>query len=207
MELQLGTLVVASNVPANTACEPGGFGFLNFFDFATGFSPAGSTARSGFRVTGLTVGLSIVRLPDGSVVVYRQKHTGEPPGKEAVPINIGQPSGKRLTWRELSRDPWRQWPAEDRLRSPAGLVRGRARGRSPRMRRPSTCRSSRFRRRCAWALWCGCRCMPQWCRAVGGAGRSRRSGRIARRPYYRRARADAAGGTRRRAGAETSPSS
>ena len=101
MELQLGTLVVASNVPANTACEPGGFGFLNFFDFATGFSPAGSTARSGFRVSGLTVGLSIVRLPDGSVVVYRQKHTGEPPGKEAVPISSGAPTGKRLTWREL----------------------------------------------------------------------------------------------------------
>jgi type IV pilus assembly protein PilY1 len=101
MELQLGTLVVASNVPANTACEPGGFGFLNFFDFATGFSPAGSTARSGFRVTGLTVGLSIVRLPDGTVVVYRQKHTGEPPGKEAVPISAGAPTGKRLTWREL----------------------------------------------------------------------------------------------------------
>ena len=101
MELQLGTLVVASNVPANTACEPGGFGFVNFFDFATGFSPAGSTARSGFRVTGLTVGLSIVRLPDGTVVVYRQKHTGEPPGKEAVPISAGAPTGKRLTWREL----------------------------------------------------------------------------------------------------------
>jgi type IV pilus assembly protein PilY1 len=101
MELQLGTLVVASNVPANTACEPGGFGYLNYFDFQTGFSPAGSTARSGFRVTGLTVGLSIVRLPDGSVVVYRQKHTGEPPGKEAVPISSGSPSGKRLTWREL----------------------------------------------------------------------------------------------------------
>ena len=101
MELQLGTLVVASNVPANTACEPGGFGFLNFFDFQTGFSPAGSTSRSGFRVSGLTVGLSIVRLPDGSVVVYRQKHTGEPPGKESVPISSGSPSGKRLTWREL----------------------------------------------------------------------------------------------------------
>ena len=101
MELQLGTLVVASNVPANTACEPGGFGFVNFFDFATGFSPAGSTARSGYRVSGLTVGMSIVRLPDGSVVVYRQKHTGEPPGKEAVPIGAGSPTGKRLTWREL----------------------------------------------------------------------------------------------------------
>jgi type IV pilus assembly protein PilY1 len=101
MELQLGTLVVASNVPANTACEPGGFGFLNYFDFATGFSPAGSTARSGFRVSGLTVGMSIVRLPDGTIAVYRQKHTGEPPVDEPVPVG-NPPSGtKRATWREL----------------------------------------------------------------------------------------------------------
>ncbi|MGH8682081.1 MAG: pilus assembly protein, partial [Burkholderiales bacterium] len=101
MELQLGTLVVASNVPANTACEPGGFSFLNFFDFATGFSPAGTTSPSGYRLTGLTVGISIVRLPDGTVVVYRQKHTGEPPEKEDVPIASGAPTGKRLTWREI----------------------------------------------------------------------------------------------------------
>jgi type IV pilus assembly protein PilY1 len=101
MELQLGTLVVASNVPGNTACEPGGFSFLNFFDFATGFSPAGTTSASGYRLSGLTVGISIVRLPDGTVVVYRQKHTGEPPAKEDVPIASGAPTGKRLTWREI----------------------------------------------------------------------------------------------------------
>lgn len=102
MELQLGTLVVASNVPANSACEPGGFGYLNFFDIATGLPPPGtSNAQARYRVTGLTVGLSIVKLPDGTVVVYRQKHTGEPPGKESVPIAAGAPSGKRITWREL----------------------------------------------------------------------------------------------------------
>jgi type IV pilus assembly protein PilY1 len=103
MELQLGTLVVASNVPANTPCEPGGYGYLNFFDISTGLPPPGTTAAEGrYRVTGLTVGLSIVKLPDGSIVVYRQKHTGEPPGKEEVPIASGAPSGKRVTWRELS---------------------------------------------------------------------------------------------------------
>jgi type IV pilus assembly protein PilY1 len=103
MELQLGTLVVASNVPANTPCEPGGFGYINFFDITSGLPPPGTTAAEGrYRVTGLTVGLSIVKLPDGSVVVYRQKHTGEPPGKEEVPIASGSPSGKRITWRELS---------------------------------------------------------------------------------------------------------
>lgn len=102
MELQLGTLVVASNVPANTACEPGGYGYLNFFSTENGLPPPGtSNAQARYRVTGLTVGLSIVKLPDGKVVVYRQKHTGEPPGKEDVPIGAGQPSGRRITWREL----------------------------------------------------------------------------------------------------------
>jgi len=104
MELQLGTLVVASNVPANTACEPGGFSFLNFFDITSGFSPAGTTARVGYRTAGLTVGLSIVRLPDGSVVVYRQRSDPPPGGgidKEDVPIASGAPTGKRTTWREI----------------------------------------------------------------------------------------------------------
>jgi type IV pilus assembly protein PilY1 len=102
MELQLGTLVVASNVPANSACEPGGYGYLNFFDTSSGLPPPGtSTAQARYKVQGLTVGLSIVKLPDGTVVVYRQKHTGEPPAKENVPIGAGAPTGKRVTWREL----------------------------------------------------------------------------------------------------------
>jgi len=102
MELQLGTLVVASNVPANTPCEPGGYSYLNFFAIDSGLPPSGTTAAEArYRTTGLTVGLSIVKLPDGTVVVYRQKHTGEPPGKEDVPIGSGAPSGKRVTWREL----------------------------------------------------------------------------------------------------------
>ena len=67
MELQLGTLVVASNVPANSACEPGGYGYLNFFDTSSGFPPPGTTtAQARYNVTGLTVGLSIVKLPDGT---------------------------------------------------------------------------------------------------------------------------------------------
>jgi type IV pilus assembly protein PilY1 len=105
MELQLGTLVVASNVPANTACEPGGYSYLNFFDITSGFSPAGTTQRSGYRTAGLTVGLSIVRLPDGTVQVFRQR--SDPPCDScieigAVPIPSGAPLGKRSTWREIS---------------------------------------------------------------------------------------------------------
>jgi type IV pilus assembly protein PilY1 len=103
MKLQLGTLVVASNVPTNTACEPGGFSFLNFFDFETGFSPAGTTQRVGYRLSSaLTVGISIVRLPDGTVKVLSQKSTAGIPEIGDVPIGSGAPSGKRVMWRELA---------------------------------------------------------------------------------------------------------
>ena len=102
MKLQLGVLVVASNVPANTACEPGGFSFLNFFDIRTGFSPAGLTSRVGYRFSGsLTVGISIMRLPDGRVVVLGQKSTAGLPDLGDVPIAAGAPTGRRVTWREI----------------------------------------------------------------------------------------------------------
>jgi type IV pilus assembly protein PilY1 len=102
MKLQLGVLVVASNVPTNTACEPGGFSFLNFFDFTTGLSPAGLTQRVGYRLSSaLTVGISIMRLPDGKVVVLGQKSTAGLPDIGEVPIPSGSPTGKRITWREI----------------------------------------------------------------------------------------------------------
>jgi type IV pilus assembly protein PilY1 len=104
MELQLGVLTVASNVPANTACEPGGFSFLSTFDITSGFSSAGTTARVGYRTAGLTVGLSIVRLPNGKVIVFRQR--SDPPcptciEQGEVKLPSGTPSGKRSTWREI----------------------------------------------------------------------------------------------------------
>jgi type IV pilus assembly protein PilY1 len=102
IELQLGTLAVASNVPANSACEPGGFGFLNFFDIATGQPPASTPVTDArYRVTGLTVGLSFVRLPNGKAVLFRQKHTGELPNPEEQKFGSGEATGKRVTWREL----------------------------------------------------------------------------------------------------------
>ena len=104
MELQLGTLVVASNIPANSVCEPGGFSFMNFFDTATGFPNPGYTAAQTRRQeTGLTVGISIVKFQDGTLGGFRQKQTGEDPQEGDVPIASGAPSGKRITWRELSR--------------------------------------------------------------------------------------------------------
>jgi type IV pilus assembly protein PilY1 len=101
MKLQLGTLVVASNVPANSACEPGGYSYKNYFDYATGLSPAGIFEPVGGRLSSaLAVGINIIRLPDGRIVVIGMDSSGTPQTFEA-PLKSGVPSGKRITWREI----------------------------------------------------------------------------------------------------------
>jgi type IV pilus assembly protein PilY1 len=101
MKLQLGTLVVASNVPGNTSCEPGGYSYKNYFDYATGLSPAGATQPVGSRLSNaLAVGINVIRLPDGRIVVIGMDSSGTPQTFEA-PIASGAPTGKRITWREL----------------------------------------------------------------------------------------------------------
>jgi type IV pilus assembly protein PilY1 len=102
MKLQLGTLVVASNVPGNTACEPGGYSYKNYFDYATGLSPAGATEPVGSKLSSaLAVGINVIRLPDGRIVVIGMDSSGTPQTFDA-PIASGAPSGKRITWREIA---------------------------------------------------------------------------------------------------------
>jgi type IV pilus assembly protein PilY1 len=102
MKLQLGTLVVASNVPGNSACEPGGFSYKNYFDYSTGLSPAGATQPIGSKLSSaLAVGINVIRLPDGRIVVIGMDSSGTPQTFDA-PIASGAPSGKRITWREIT---------------------------------------------------------------------------------------------------------
>jgi type IV pilus assembly protein PilY1 len=49
-KLQLGTLIVASNVPVSDACTTGGYSYLNFFDYKSG----SYIASSGINVVGPT---------------------------------------------------------------------------------------------------------------------------------------------------------
>jgi type IV pilus assembly protein PilY1 len=102
MKLQLGTLVVASNVPGATACDPGGYSYKNYFDYSTGLSPAGATQPVGSKLSNaLAVGINVIRLPDGRIVVIGMDSSGTPQTFDA-PIASGAPSGKRITWREIT---------------------------------------------------------------------------------------------------------
>jgi len=100
--LQLGTLVVPSNVPSNDTCVAGGHGWINFFDYRTGSFVAGASANMASTkiAASLVVGINVVQLPGGKVVTIvttadNQQLTQQTP---VAPAGI---AGRRVTWREL----------------------------------------------------------------------------------------------------------
>jgi Tfp pilus tip-associated adhesin PilY1 len=107
MKLQLGTLVVASNVPETNACNFGGYAWLNYFNNRTGEAIANSQDHAvGRRLVGtggqesLAVGLNIVRLPSGKTVVIATTSAAQQLTVEA-PFDVAPPTGKRVSWREI----------------------------------------------------------------------------------------------------------
>ena len=103
MKLQLGTLVVASNIPANDACSIGGTSWLNYFNYSTGEHVANSAGGkvAQFLSNSLAVGLNIVRLPSGKTVVITTTSDAKQTTVGA-PFDIPPPSGKRISWREIT---------------------------------------------------------------------------------------------------------
>jgi type IV pilus assembly protein PilY1 len=101
-KLQLGTLIIASNIPAVSACTAGGSGWLNYFDYKTGgyIQSAGNTLV-GIKVgNALIVGISVVRLPGEKTVAIVTTSDNKYPNI-APPFNTQGLTGKRSTWREL----------------------------------------------------------------------------------------------------------
>ncbi|MGQ0579461.1 MAG: pilus assembly protein, partial [Betaproteobacteria bacterium] len=100
--LALGTLVVVTNVPSNSACVVGGDAWIYQFDYKDGTYVATATGeQAGQRFTGQTlVGVVVVRLPSG---VLKGIATGATGTKTTVGVNIGGSGsvGRRVSWREL----------------------------------------------------------------------------------------------------------
>jgi type IV pilus assembly protein PilY1 len=105
MKLQLGTLVVASNVPESNACNIGGYAWLNYFNNSNG-QAVEADGVVGRRLVGaggqesLAVGLNIVRLPSGKTVVIATT-SGAQQLTVNAPFNVAPPTGKRVSWREI----------------------------------------------------------------------------------------------------------
>jgi type IV pilus assembly protein PilY1 len=100
--LQLGTLTVASNVPSASACTPGGYSWLYSFDYKTGSYVSTSTGQIlAKKLNFVTVGLNVVKLPGGTVIIYRTGHKKPVPEQWEMPVGSGPIEAKRVTWREL----------------------------------------------------------------------------------------------------------
>jgi len=101
--LQLGTLIVASNIPANDACTAGGISYLNYLDYKSGsFIASSGTNVVGNKIANsLAVGISVVRLPNKKTVAIVTTSENKYPTL-APPFQAQPPSGKRSSWRELT---------------------------------------------------------------------------------------------------------
>ncbi|HEY7674657.1 MAG TPA: PilC/PilY family type IV pilus protein, partial [Burkholderiales bacterium] len=101
-KLQLGTLVVPTNVPENNSCSIGGHSWVNFFDYSNGLAVSSSPGASvGQQLSSsLVVGINVVRLPGGKTVVIATTSNAKQTTVNA-PFAAAGLSGKRVSWREL----------------------------------------------------------------------------------------------------------
>jgi len=103
MKLQLGSLVAGSNVPIPGACRVGGYSWLNYFNVTNGCAVSSSDPlkKVGERLSdSLVVGLNVIRLPSGKTVVVATTSDAKQPTL-TPPFSVGNPEGRRLTWREI----------------------------------------------------------------------------------------------------------
>jgi type IV pilus assembly protein PilY1 len=110
-KIQLGTLVVASNVPdvvSSATCTPGGHAWLNFLDIKTGAFIENTQSNSSNIVStrvgsSLAVGVNVIKLSNGKVVAITTTADNKHPVTE-TPVSSANLPMKRVSWRELLTD-------------------------------------------------------------------------------------------------------
>ncbi len=100
--LQLGTLVVPSNVPSTDTCVAGGFGWINFLNYKTGtYVPGATDSMASTKISAsLVVGINVVQLPGGTVKTIVTTADNQQLTKE-TPVSPTTFAGRRVSWREL----------------------------------------------------------------------------------------------------------
>jgi type IV pilus assembly protein PilY1 len=101
-QLQLGTLVVATNVPSLDSCTAGGISYLNFLDYQTGSFVPGATGNMASQAIGssLTVGINVIMLPGGKVITIATTAANQQLSQD-TPISQVEFQARRVSWREL----------------------------------------------------------------------------------------------------------
>jgi type IV pilus assembly protein PilY1 len=99
--IQLGTLVVASNVPSTETCLAGGSGWVNFLDIRTGAPVTGATSNpASVKISGsLIVGINIVKIGDQIKAIVTTADNQQL--TKDTPVAATGVTGRRVSWREL----------------------------------------------------------------------------------------------------------
>jgi len=102
MKLVQGTLIAATIVPSNTVCSPGGYGWLNYFDFETG-GYISTTNLVSVHFDSPIVGINVIYINGKPVVETITATNPTPTILPDVEFKGGSSAftGKRVMWREL----------------------------------------------------------------------------------------------------------
>lgn len=102
--LQLGNLMVVTNVPMADACNVSGYSWTYQIDYANGNaidSAVGNKDTLAERSESSTVGLSVVRLPNGSVLLLRSKADKILPDYSLMKFNPDASGVKKVYWKDI----------------------------------------------------------------------------------------------------------
>jgi len=107
--LVLGALIVPTIVPSSTVCSPGGYSWLNFFDYETGWptrddTPTGSiNVNVSMKYDSTIVGVNVIYIQGAPVVEVVTSNNPTPTIEPNVvfPPTASGFTGKRVIWREL----------------------------------------------------------------------------------------------------------
>lgn len=100
-KLVLGTLIWPSIVPSNTACSPGGYGWLNYFNYETGGAVKDIVSQ---KYNSPIVGVNIIYIAGKPVVEVVTSDNPTPEKPPTDPTFASATAGfnsKRVIWREL----------------------------------------------------------------------------------------------------------
>lgn len=104
VQLQLGSLTVATNVPSNNACDVGGYSFLYNFDFKSGQYLQTATLNAvGAKLSSnaMVAGMNTIRLQSGKIITIITDTAGGVTSQETPTAVASSGSARRVSWREL----------------------------------------------------------------------------------------------------------
>jgi type IV pilus assembly protein PilY1 len=98
-----GTLIVPTIVPSNTACSPGGYGWLNYFNYMTGGAIDVNSALVSEKTDSTIVGVNVLYIGGTPKIGVVTSTNPTPTLVDSVQFAANAPTftGKRVIWREL----------------------------------------------------------------------------------------------------------